>query len=103
MAQRRHISDVVVDVLVEFMEEYVVETPLKNKGSNLSETATQRILTISRSHQPYIELLVRRDELRPSHGLTMYWWVATSNRHRILQRFAVTRHVLQDSMTTSIH
>ena len=36
MAQRRHLSDAVVDVLVEFMEEDVVETLLKNKGSNLS-------------------------------------------------------------------
>lgn len=97
MAQRRHISDAVVDVLVEFMEEDVVETLLKNKGSNLSDTAIQRILTISRSHQPYVELLVKRDELRPSHGLTMYWWADTSNRRRILQRFAVTRHVLQES------
>jgi uncharacterized protein (DUF2336 family) len=97
IAQRRHLSDAVVDVLVEFMEEDVVETLLKNKGSNLSDTAIQRILVMSRSHQPYVELLVRRDELRPSHGLTMYWWADSVNRRRILKRFAVTRHVLQDS------
>lgn len=97
ISQRRHLSDAVVDVLVEFMEETVVETLLKNKGSNLSDTAIQRILVMSRSHQPYVELLVRRDELRPSHGLTMYWWADSVNRRRILKRFAVTRHVLQDS------
>ncbi|MEM9599812.1 MAG: DUF2336 domain-containing protein, partial [Pseudomonadota bacterium] len=97
IAQRRHLSDAVVDVLVEFMEEDVVETVLKNKGSNLSETAIQRILVISRSHQPYVELLVRREETRPSHGLTMFWWADNRNRRRILQRFAVTRHVLQES------
>lgn len=97
MAQRRHLSDAVVDVLVEFMEEDVCETLLKNKGANLSDTAIQRILTISRSHQPYVELLVRREELRPSHGLTMYWWADASNRRRILQRFAVPRSVLQES------
>lgn len=97
MAQRRHLSDAVVDVLVEFMEEDVVETLLKNKGSNLSDTAIQRILVTSRSHQPYVELLAKRDELRPSHGLTMYWWADASNRKRILKRFAVTRHVLQES------
>lgn len=97
MAQRRKLSDAVVDVLVEFMEEDVVETVLKNKGSNLSDTAIQRILVISRSYQPYVELLVKRDELRPSHGLTMYWWADASNRRRIMKRFAVTRHVLQES------
>ncbi|MGB6228981.1 MAG: DUF2336 domain-containing protein [Litorimonas sp.] len=97
IAQRRQLSDAVVDVLVEFMEEPVVETLLKNKGSNLSDTAIQRILVTSRSHQPYVELLARREEVRPSHGLTMFWWADGANRRRILKRFAVTRHVLQDS------
>lgn len=98
LAQRRNLSDAVVDVLVEFMEENVCETILKNKSSALSETAIQRILIQSRAHQPYVELLIRRDELRPSHGLTMFWWADASNRRKILHRFAVTRHVLQDSV-----
>lgn len=70
---------------------------LKNKNAHFSETAIQRILTVSRSHQPYVGLLVKRDELRPSHGLTMFWWADTANRKKILHRFAVTRKVLQES------
>jgi uncharacterized protein (DUF2336 family) len=97
IAKRRKISDAVVDALVEFLEEDVVEALLKNKSAHFSETAIQRILTISRSHQPYVELLIRRDELRPSHGLTMFWWANTANRKKILHRFAVTRNVLQES------
>ncbi len=97
MAQRRHISDAVVDVLVEFLEENVVEMLLKNKGAHFSETALQRILTVSRSHQPYVGLLAKRDETRPSHGLTMFWWADTKHRKLILQRFGVTRAVLQQS------
>lgn len=97
IAQRRHIADAVVDVLVEFLEEDVVETLLKNKGANFSETALQRILTVSRSHLPYVVLLVKRVELRPSHGLTMFWWADGATRKKILHRFAVTRNVLQES------
>lgn len=97
IAKRRKVSDAVVDVLVEFLEEDVVETLLKNKEANFSETAIQRILTVSRSHQPYVGLLVKRDELRPSHGLTMFWWASTDNRKKILHRFAVTRNVLQET------
>ena len=97
IARRRHLSDAVVDTLVEFMEESVCETLLKNDVCALSETAIQRILTVSRSHQPYVGLLLRREELRPSHGLTMYWWANAANRKRIMHRFAVTRNVLQDS------
>lgn len=97
IATRRKISDAVVDAMVEFLEEDVVEALLKNKNAQFSETAIQRILTVSRSHQPYVELLVKRDELRPSHGLTMFWWANTANRKKILHRFAVTRGVLQES------
>ncbi len=97
LAQRRKISDAVVDVLAEFLEEEVVETLLKNKGANFSETAIQRILTVSRQYQPYVKLLCKRDELRPSHGLTMFWWADAINRKQSLQRFGVTRAVLQQS------
>jgi len=97
MAQRRHVSDAVVDAIVEFLEEDVVETLLKNKGAHFSETALQRILTVSRSHKSYIQYLVKRDELRPSHGLTMFWWAGENDRRKILARFAVTRQVLQDT------
>ncbi len=97
IAQRRHISDAVVDVLAEFNEEAVVETLLKNKGANFSETALQRILTVSRQHQPYVKLLIQREETRPSHGLTMFWWADASNRKAILHRFGVSRAVLQQT------
>ncbi|NNE57104.1 MAG: DUF2336 domain-containing protein, partial [Hellea sp.] len=97
IAQRRHISDAVVDVLVEFLEEEVVEKVLQNKGANFSETALQRILRMSRNHHRYVELLVLRDEVRPSHGLTMFWWSNHEIRRKILKRFSVARTVLQDS------
>lgn len=97
IAKRRKVSDAVVDAIVEFLEEDVVELLLKNKGASFSETALQRILTVSRSHQPYVKLLAARDELRPSHGLTMFWWAEPENRKKIFHRFAVTRNVLQES------
>lgn len=97
MSQRRKISDAVVDVLVEFLEEQVVEKILQNKGANFSETALQRILRMSRNHHRYVELLITRDELRPSHGLTMFWWARPEMRRKILKRFSIARTVLQDS------
>lgn len=99
MAQRRNISDAVVDVIVEFLEEDVVETLLANKSAHFSETAIQRILTMSRSHAPYVKLLASRVELRPSHGLTMFWWAEGLLRKKILKRFSVARTVLQQSCT----
>jgi uncharacterized protein (DUF2336 family) len=97
IAQRRKISDAVVDTLVEFLEQEVVEMLLTNKGANFSETAIQRILTVSRNCQSYVGLLCKREEVRPSHGLTMFWWANAKNRKAILHRFGVTRAILQSS------
>lgn len=97
IAQRRKIADAVSDVLVQFLEPEVVKTLLKNKGAAFSETALQRILTVSRQEKGYIQHLLKREELRPSHGLTMFWWANGQDRKKILNRFGVTRNVLQDS------
>ena len=97
IALRRTVSDAVVDVLVQFLEEDVVTTLLKNKGANFSEKAIQRIMTVSRNNTAYVNLLVKRDETRPSHGLTMFWWADSAARKAILHRFAVTRTILQES------
>jgi len=68
------------------------------KSKSLTDSdLIQIIQKVSGTHQTYVELLVKRDELRPSHGLTMFWWATTANRKKILHRFAVTRNVLQES------
>jgi len=54
IAQRREISDAVSDALVQYLEEDVVITLLKNKGASFSETALQRILTVSRQNKDYM-------------------------------------------------
>lgn len=97
MALRRKVSDSVVDVMVEFSEEDVINTLLKNPGTNFSEKAIQRILTLSRNTPSYVAHLAKREETRPSHGLTMFWWADSGARKFILSRFAVTRNVLQET------
>ncbi len=97
MALRRKVSDAVVDVLVEFSEEDVINTLLKNTGTNFSEKAIQRILTLSRNTPSYVIHLAKREETRPSHGLTMFWWADSEARKKILARFGVTRNVLQET------
>jgi len=97
MARRRHVADGVVDALVAFMDDNVIERLLLNKGASFPETAIQRVLAASRHNPRYVELLVKREELRPAHGLTLFWWADSTARRKILQRFGVTRNILQDS------
>ena len=42
--------------------------------------------------------MLKRAELRPSHVYIMFWWADAEARRVILQRFAVSREVLQEAV-----
>jgi uncharacterized protein (DUF2336 family) len=44
-----------------------------------------------------VPLLLNRPELRPSHAYVLFWWADAAARRTILQRFAVSREVLQEA------
>jgi uncharacterized protein (DUF2336 family) len=41
--------------------------------------------------------LLKRPELRPAHAYVLFWWADAEARRTILQRFAVSREVLQEA------
>ncbi len=99
---RREISEVVVDALIAGAlagvgEPDVVELLLRNPGAKFSATAIERVVAASRDHKGYLPGLLRRIELRPSHAYVLFWWSDPEARRTILQRFAVSREVLQDA------
>jgi uncharacterized protein (DUF2336 family) len=53
----------------------------------------------SRERPKLTPLLLRRPEVRPSHAYVMFWWAEADERRLILQRFAVTREVLQEAVS----
>jgi len=54
-------------------------------------------VTASRETNRFVAALLRRPELRPSHAYVMFWWADADCRRTILQRFAVSREILQDA------
>jgi uncharacterized protein (DUF2336 family) len=97
IAARRDVSELVVDAIIDAAESDVVELLLRNTGTRFSATAIERIVAASRDHPRYVAGLLRRSELRPSHAYVMFWWSEPEARRTILQRFAVSREVLQDA------
>ena len=97
IAHRREIAEVVVDALVESEDADVIELLLRNAGARFSATAVERIVAASRDHARFVAGLLRRSELRPSHAYVMFWWSDPEARRIILQRFAVSREVLQEA------
>ena len=96
IAARRGISEIVAETLVSFEETVVIEALLRNVTARLSQSAVESIVSLSRLSPALNAPLLRRSELRPSGAYVMFWWCGPEDRKTILQRFAVSREVMQE-------
>lgn len=96
LAARRNLSEVVTDALLAPGEPAVIEAVLRNNTARLSQPGLEAMVSLSRTHPQLCEHLLRRPEMRPSGAYVMFWWCGPVERRTILQRFAVSREVMQE-------
>lgn len=96
MASRRGLSEVVSETLLSFGETPVIEAVLRNTTARLSQVAMEGVVSLSRTERSLCHSILRRAELRPSGAYVMFWWCEPEDRKTILQRFAVSREVMQE-------
>ncbi|NBB53312.1 DUF2336 domain-containing protein [Rhizobium sp. CRIBSB] len=96
IAARRGLSEVVAEVLASHEEPAVVETMLRNPAARLSQQAVEMVVAMTRTRPGLVTHLLRRPELRPSGAYVMFWWCGPDERRLILQRFAVSRELMQE-------
>ena len=96
MASRRGLTEVVTETLISFGEQGVIECLLRNTTARLSQSGVEAIVALSRSMPVLCSHLLRRPELRPSGAYVMFWWAPAEDRKTVLQRFAVSREVMQE-------
>ncbi len=97
IARRRGLSELVCETLLAPGEPEVTARVLKNRTAELSQDGLDRAIELSRSHTELCTDLLKRPELRPSQGLTLFWWAAPAERMKVLGRFAVGREIMQDA------
>src|ERR1700722_9154256 len=97
IAQRRGISEVVAEALVELGETLVVEALLRNDQATFSTAAIEMVVAMTQHQSQLVPMLLRRPELRPSHAYVLFWWADSDGRRTILQRFAVSREGMQEA------
>lgn len=96
IAQRRGLSEVVTETVMSFGEDAVIEAVLKNASARLSQVGLEGVVSLSRQAPALCRPLLRRPELRPAGAYVMFWWCGPEERRIILQRFAVSRAVMQE-------
>ena len=97
IALRRTVSEVVTDALIASGEAPVIEGLLRNEGARLSHDGIETVVAATRNDYRLVPMLLKRPELRPSHAYVLFWWADATARRTILQRFAVSREVLQEA------
>ncbi len=97
IAQRRGITEVVAEALVELGETLVVEALLRNDQCRFSAAAIEMVVAMTQHQGQLVPMLLRRPELRPNHAYVLFWWADSDARRTILQRFAVSREVMQEA------
>ncbi len=97
IAMRRGVSEVLCEELIEFDEILVIETLLRNDTARFSNAAVEAVVAATRGDERLAPALLRRPELRPAHAYVLFWWSDADVRRTILQRFAVSREVLQEA------
>lgn len=98
IAGRRALSEVVTETLLSFGEEPVIEAVMRNATARISQPAVEGVVAHSRHARQLCAPLIRRPELRPSGAYVVFWWCEAEERRTILQRFAVSRDVMQESV-----
>ncbi len=87
----------VTEALVELGETLVVEALLRNEQAHFSAAAIEMVVAMTQHQGGLVPMLLRRPELRPNHAYVLFWWAESDARRTILQRFAVSREVLQEA------
>jgi uncharacterized protein (DUF2336 family) len=98
VAARRGLGELVADALIEQGEPVVLESLLRNETAKISYTGMEAIVGLTREYARLVPALLKRPELRPAHAYVLFWWADAEARRTILQRFAVSREVLQDAV-----
>ncbi|MAK62811.1 MAG: hypothetical protein CMK09_17720 [Ponticaulis sp.] len=96
IARRKTLSPAVCDALVELEHIPAILEMLRSRRSFLSETAMDQLLILSRDSSEMCPLLIEREEMTPSHAMTMFWWSGPEERRTILMKFSADRSELID-------
>jgi uncharacterized protein (DUF2336 family) len=97
VARRRDLAEIVGEALMERAEPTVTLALLRNETAKLSQPTMDVVVAATRDEPGLIPHVLRRPELIPSQAYVMFWWCEAEARRTILQRFAVSREVLQET------
>ena len=97
LARRESVSETVAAALAANRDPDVIEALLKNPGARLATQTIDYLVREWCEHEPIARLLIKRPETRPNQAFALFWSVSNALRRQVLERFSVSRAILQDA------
>ena len=97
LARREHVSETVAAALASSGDADVITALLRNQGARLATQTIDYLVREWREDEPVARLLVKRAETRPNQAFALFWSVSHPLRRLVLERFSVSRAILQDA------
>lgn len=97
LANRETVSETLAAALAAMGEDPVVLALLANTGAVLAAQTVDHLAQMATRSPELARAVIKRNELRPAQAFALFWECAHPERRIILDRFAVTRSILQDA------
>ncbi len=94
VASRQDLGPAVSSAIAETGDIDAIQALLRNTRAQLSDRAVDAIVSISSDAPQLTSYLITREELRPAHALSMFWWSKREERRTILMKFSAERMLL---------
>ncbi|MCL2474352.1 MAG: DUF2336 domain-containing protein [Alphaproteobacteria bacterium] len=102
IAERKEISEAVVDALVTTGDVEVIEVIVNNLGAKLSPKAVVAITSIARYMEALQKPLLERREATTEVALKLFWWIEQDLRRYAISRFYLVSEQIESSLASTI-
>jgi uncharacterized protein (DUF2336 family) len=103
IAERKAVSEAVVDALVATGEVDVMVTVAENLGAKISSHAMHGLVNAARFARKLHEPLANRPELTSDLGLQMMWWMEGELRRTLVKRYGIGAGQVDVALENSIN
>lgn len=102
IVSRKKLTSAVAEALIESDDVVILEQLLRNEGIVFSQRIMASLAAKSEKHPSLQALLIDRLELMPVLAYSVFWKVPSPLRAKILQRFSVSRRLVQQTIADAV-
>jgi uncharacterized protein (DUF2336 family) len=101
ISNREDLSEAVSDQLIEFGDEDVIESLIRNSDAEVSKEAMAYLVEESKRLDRFQEPLLARHDLPSALAHQMFWWVSAALRRHIIENFEIDQFALDQHISSA--